>query len=99
SESWTKDRTNADLLAHEQAHFDITELHARKLRLAFSLLPDGCVLNSEQISDLVNPIYAESDKMQTDYDKTTRHGLDKAAQEQWEILISESLKALEQAAQ
>ncbi|MEG9328172.1 protein of unknown function [Salinimicrobium catena] len=91
--SWVKPgKDSALLLAHEQLHFDISELHARKLRK----IMDGYVPDlKSDVKEVLERIYEKNEnarrQMQEKYDRETRHGQDEAAQEKWEIFIRSKL--------
>src|SRR5262249_44372894 len=42
SKSWMRPGAETKLLLHEQKHFDITEIYARKMRKAFSEMSNPC---------------------------------------------------------
>ena len=79
--SWKKDVLTDKLLAHEQLHFDITELHARQLRKVFaSLEDDACNMEEEEIKDIANQVRAQWKATQDMYDLDTQHSKDRVAQ-------------------
>lgn len=94
SGSWVKEPTNT-LLAHEQAHFDITEIHARKLRKFFATHPDPCRLGKIGIDKAAQTIVQASHALQNAYDSATQHGEAKSAQREWITNIAAELVALE----
>ena len=96
TKSWVK-RSWATpyLLRHEQAHFDITEIHARKLRKEFSEIGNACRLGRSGISRVAQKVYNASAAMQNQYDRETRHSKDERAQVLWEKKIQKELKSLE----
>ena len=90
-ESWVKgEQPSASLLAHEQLHFDISELYVRKLRQQLA----GYQLGAEVKEDL-NRIYQENEKgrqlMQDRYDRESDHGLEKEAQAKWKVFVDTEL--------
>ena len=92
--SWTI-TTDSLLLAHEQDHFDIAELHARKLRKAFQ----GYQYNPQTAkADFAN-IYARLStswhEMDMLYDQETDHGRIKEMQLKWNNKITTELAELE----
>lgn len=100
-ESWVqRDNQTAPLLAHEQLHFDIAELYARKMR---QKMFQYVGMNAEEfakrkLSDEVKKIYRDYYNEMTDeqkrYDTEARHGLDTEAQANWEKLVSRDLESL-----
>lgn len=94
--SWVKpDKKSNDLLAHEQLHFDITELHARKLREAMKnyKLPE-----KEKIKEELKKIYRDIEysrtQMQERYDLETDHSQNVQAQQKWKNFIKSELEKL-----
>ena len=80
------------ILAHEQLHFDITELHVRKLKKQISALK--VTKNIGSILDrLLHNINNELSKMQNQYDSESKNSTDKDAQYKWEVFIAKELKA------
>ena len=95
-ESWVKPGKNSShLLEHEQLHFDITELHGRKLRKA---MEEFDLLNTREIKPALQAIYknVESSRtnMQKSFDAETGHSNDAAAQLKWQKYIKEELDKL-----
>lgn len=94
--SWVKGgRGSETLLAHEQLHFDITELHARKLRKA---LAEFDFDNAGNLKSDLQQIYLKAEKeralMQDKFDRETKHSMYEAAQIKWQRLVKEELKKL-----
>jgi hypothetical protein len=90
--SWKKNtkENNQDLLKHEQLHWDISELYARKLRAAYKkYIPQK---NPKKEVDYIFRKF-EKERLQTQnaYDLETKHGLLKVAQEKWSDKIREEL--------
>lgn len=96
-ESWVKHgkRTN-NLLAHEQLHFDITELHARKLREA---MEDFDLKKTKNVKPALQAIYQKTEaqraNMQKRFDVETRHSMDEVSQLKWQKFIQQELSKLE----
>lgn len=82
-------------LAHEQAHFDISEIHARLTRQALSRLSTPCRLTERELAEIVQPIVEADQVMQTRYDRETAHGLNVLQQEAWGGDIARRLRELE----
>jgi hypothetical protein len=95
SGSWVKDPTQ-ELLSHEQGHFDITEIHARKLRKYLTELGNPCRLGKTNIDKVARGIMDASQQMQNTYDEATNHGENDRMQKQWLTKINEELVALEE---
>jgi len=96
-QSWVrKDAKNDTVLNHEQLHFDIQELYARKLRKVMrEEIRPGKQLSRKALR-LFKKIHKELDKCQTAYDKETRHGIDAEAQQEWDQKIREELESLKE---
>jgi len=95
SESWVKGRTESALI-HEQGHFDITEIFARKLRKRLQeFVPKRGDLN-HQLNLLYEEVESERDAMENLYDKETRHSADAVRQARWNVTIRNELRALEE---
>jgi predicted secreted Zn-dependent protease len=92
--SWGRVK-NDYILSHEQGHFDIAEIHARKLSKA---LREYSVGNSNNLSKDLNKIYQktmqELHAMQTAYDAATNFSINHEKQEEWLKKISDELKEL-----
>ncbi len=92
--SWVKVRTPA-VLAHEQGHFDIAELHARKLNKALK----AYTFNRRTVNRDVNRIYdtliAAHHEAQNLYDLETDFSRNREKQEAWSKKIAAELKVLD----
>lgn len=90
--SWVHKKKSSDhLLAHEQLHFDITELYARKLRKEIAQMSI-----SQNIKQRLNQRYERINKamtaVQQTYDVETNYSRDSIAQSIWKLKIDASLK-------
>ena len=94
SGSWVKEPTNS-LLLHEQGHFDITEIHARKLRKYFAEHPNPCRMGKSGIDNAAKAIIAANYQLQNEYDEATNHGESNRMQREWLTKIASELDALE----
>lgn len=94
NESWIKYKSKT-LLEHEQFHFDLAEITARKMRKYLAGLNNSYVVKGFVITNLQN-IYNEYLVLQNKYDKQTKHSLDKKQPQRWEVDISDSLDAMKQ---
>ncbi len=91
SRSWAlAHRRDSALLAHEQLHFDITEVYARLLRdKALTLVGQGTTAQAAKdalqrdLRVLVDEISRRHERTQRDYDAETNHGLNRDAQDAW----------------
>ena len=78
---------NERLLRHEQLHFDITELYARKIDSALTSF-QGCYPKQySRAIQIHDSLIIEWNKFQELYDKETGHSVNDSAQFQWEKKI------------
>ncbi len=92
-QSWYKvEVADNHILGHEQLHFDITELYARKFRHRISKLR---VSNNvrRQLKKIHNDINSELSRLQTQYDNETDYSRNYEAQVKWHKIIKAELKA------
>lgn len=88
--SWKKDlnESSSKLLAHEQLHWNISELHAQILKRAFQDYKPSPQYKKE-LRTLFNKVEAARQAMQGRYDRETNHGLNLSKQKEWETYISQ----------
>lgn len=92
--SWYKAQlANAHILEHEQLHYDITELYARKFRQQLSRVKPSKTLKSE-LNALQESINKQLENRQHEYDSDTDFSRSPEVQEQWQELIKDELKKL-----
>ncbi|WP_426430900.1 DUF922 domain-containing protein [Winogradskyella sp. HB-48] len=95
NKSWyLTEKADNYILAHEQLHFDITELYVRKFRQQLERL----VVNQNiktQMNQIHVAINEALDKTQKTYDEQTNHSINVEAQNYWGNYIKEELKKLE----
>ena len=82
------------MLQHEQTHFDITELHARKLRKRIEAYNFSENAKAE-LDELYNQIERERRAMQSKYDLETDHSILKAEEVAWVEKVQQLLKEYE----
>ena len=93
--SWVKlEQADDYILAHEQLHFDITELHVRKLKKQISALKVTQNLGSI-LDKLHQNINKELFVMQNLYDSESNNSINKEVQNRWEVFIAKELKIYE----
>lgn len=99
-DSWVKLpmlRTPADntrALKHEQAHFDLAEVHARRIRRYYAELTAPCRLSSSDLSDAAHRMERDQKAAQEQYDDETDHGRNAAQQAKWEKSVATDLTSL-----
>lgn len=83
-----------DLLRHEQLHFDLTELAARKIRQQLDGLQKACATPgaTAAIEKAIDGIEREWLDEQAVYDKQTDHGTNLVRQRQWELRVRRALQ-------
>lgn len=90
-DSWYKrEHANDTILGHEQLHFDLTELYARKLRkeIAFTQFTKNIKVEIKQIYDRVSKALGNA---QNQYDSETDYSRDYPNQKRWEDSIKKEL--------
>ncbi len=94
SKSWVKNsKATSTLLAHEQLHFDISELFARKLKQSMENTTFS-VSHEAEIEKLVLASQSAREDMQLQYDTETEHMANAEQQLKWERFIANELEAL-----
>lgn len=78
-----------DVLQHEQLHFDITEVYARKLQYKIDTMKNPCdksaVVSVYQINEKEFMAFTKK------YDIETSHGVNKQKQAEWELMVQAML--------
>jgi len=87
--------TDEELLNHEQKHFDISEIFARKLRKKLSQQQLNTKNYEHTVKRLYNETFESLNKFQDKYDHETHHGIDKETQAKWNKIVSEELESLD----
>lgn len=95
NKSWVKRRylTDQELLLHEQLHFDITELFARKFRKKLGEMTFTKNVKAE-IKAVYNRITKEKISTQKRYDLETDHSKNELSQKKWQLKIKNELQKL-----
>lgn len=93
-ESWYKaERCDAQILQHEQLHFDISEVFARRMRMKLRQTSF-----TENVKSEIQKIYRETlnelEDLQDQYDWETNFSRNTEAQERWNTRIKEALERL-----
>ena len=73
------------VLAHEQTHFDLAEVHARKMRQAFRHVTDPCRNMDAVVGALADRLAQQEKVEQRRYDTETYHGLRTEQQRAWTL--------------
>jgi predicted secreted Zn-dependent protease len=71
------------ILSHEQGHFDITEIAARRLYGALSQYNFNSETYKQDINEVYNIIVKDKEQMQAEYDRITDHSRNRRLQYEW----------------
>lgn len=94
-QSWYKpERADNHVLGHEQLHFDITELFARKFRKRISLLKTTNDV-AKRLRTIHRDINKELAALQDKYDSETDFSRNVEMQKKWKVFVINELKMLE----
>ena len=91
--SWTTSESQS-LLEHEQLHFDLGEVYARRIRRDLQLLLSEGQLNEKSQFDTIEKNYALYSAEFQEYVDATEHGMNKAQQRLWFSNIATALRQL-----
>lgn len=98
-QSWIKKgKMTPELLAHEQLHFNIAELHCRHFEERVDKFTYTLNVESE-IDSIYNVAFEEMLAMQIQYDLETDHFKNVEGQKKWNQFVSDELKRLEEYAE
>jgi hypothetical protein len=96
--SWVRDSTvarSAQVLTHEQVHFDICELIARQLRQRIAqVYQTGGDVFTLAFRQELQQVMTEQAAWNTRYDQETAHGLLQVPQQQWQTRLTGALAQL-----
>jgi hypothetical protein len=86
---------NLELLQHEQLHFDMAEIAARKIRRRITQSQDTCVKDNDaaELSRFVGEVTRDFRQEQVRYDQESKHGTFLLAQGRWESRVKAALRA------
>lgn len=95
SNSWVRHDCLTDyILNHEQRHFDISELFARKMRKELSEAKLNARNFNAKYTAIYNKIVAEHNDYQDLYDNQSEHSIDEDGQTRWNHRIDTELAEL-----
>jgi hypothetical protein len=92
--SWVRIRNN-EVLAHEQGHFDIAEVYARKLNKVMKAYHFNAKTAPTDLNQLYTDVMKEHRQAQARYDQETDYSRNRPHQEEWLKKIAGELKELE----
>ena len=84
---------NARTLKHEQTHFDLAEVHARRMRRYFIGLYEPCLRSNEDLAALADGLIKAESAEQKRYDEETRNGRRADRQQAWDADVAGRLAA------
>lgn len=93
NKSWARD-TSPSLLAHEQLHFDIAELYARKIRKKVRELQKRGITDIKVFNEAIQRLLQESNDADERYDLETLHGALSRKQAAWSVRVKQELADL-----
>ncbi len=79
------------ILSHEQGHFDIAEVFARKLNKKMMEYRFDRKSYQKDLKEIYEDVIREKEETQNAYDKETRHSINKQRQAEWLDKIAEML--------
>lgn len=91
--SWCKSKST-NLLNHEQGHFDLAELYARKIRQKIQELQQSKVKDYRVYNKAIQVILDESTAVDRRYDRETLNGSILKKQIEWDLGVHRELEAL-----
>ncbi|MCE7991067.1 MAG: hypothetical protein HEP71_03770 [Roseivirga sp.] len=94
-DSWTTDKTDSELLAHERLHFDIGELFRRRIVKRINGLRKQGEKQKAIYRYVIRKELSEFRIFSKSYDKATRHGSLPEEQQKWQKDVWEQLKRLQ----
>lgn len=94
NKSWTRDQSSAQLLVHEQLHFDLAEVFARKIRKKVRELSGEGINDVKVYNQAIQILLQESNEADQLYDLETLHGALDQKQAAWAKKIQDELAAL-----
>ena len=80
------------ILSHEQGHFDISEIFARKLNKKMREYRFDRKTYQKDLKKIYQDILDEKEEMQDEYDTETRHSINKEKQAEWLKRIAKMLE-------
>ena len=89
--SWGLHKTDY-ILSHEQGHFDIAEIYARKLHREMSEYRFDRKSFQKDLKKIYDDVTTEKEEMQDRYDRETRHSINKTKQAEWLEKIADLLE-------
>ena len=92
--SWGRVKTDY-ILSHEQGHFDIAEIYARKLNKALKTYTPDAGKADKEVNKIYQKVMSELTAEQAQYDKETNFSINKPEQNRWLLKINDELASNE----
>ena len=92
NKSWGLHKTDY-ILAHEQGHFDIAEIFARKLHKRISEYSFNSTSYKQDLRKIYLEVMTEKEKWQNTYDEETNHSIKRKEQKEWQVKIQNELES------
>lgn len=96
NKSWLGKKNDKQLLAHEQNHFNIGELFARKMRKAFEELKEKKIKDFNAYQNVYTTYWKECKAYQRKYDQETFNGTLAEPSGDWLLKVDQELYELEE---
>jgi len=90
SRSWVRHKTD-HVLSHEQGHFDIAEIFARKLNREMKSYTFNAGTYKTDLRTIYENVLRQKEEMQNAYDAETDHSINKEKQAEWLKKIAQFL--------
>jgi Bacterial protein of unknown function (DUF922) len=91
TKSWGRHKSDY-ILSHEQGHFDIAEIFARKLHKKMSEYSFDRKSYQKDLNKIYQEVVDEKEEMQNEYDEETNHSINKEKQAEWLKKIAKKLE-------
>ena len=94
AQSWGRVKNDL-ILAHEQGHFDLSEIYARRLNKALMQYRYNPSTANKDVNAIYQAVMQDLQQRQADYDEQSDHSRNVPVQKQWLAVISNELAGLE----
>jgi hypothetical protein len=86
---------NSRTLRHEQTHFDLSEVYARRMRRYFAELRDPCAKTEPELEAQSDKLIRDESTAQRRYDDETSHGRLAPRQASWDADVARQIASLD----
>jgi hypothetical protein len=93
--SWMRPNSTAELLTHEQKHFDLGEIYARQMRKKLQAASLNAATCNQDVEQIIQETRNDCFARQRAYDAATAHGVNLLQQIFWNELITKELNELQ----